>query len=574
MAIDGGIPMVFWQLGNTSVRSALRIRDGIIALSKSSIQGNIRNGNGDIAFRELLGQSGVVSLGADATNSVGRKWRSAMGKLGFIYPEIKESMGFRQEELGQLDTITPAGYNLIHAETVPAIQECYLRSMITPTTPTGDGTTFSPLCWVLAIMLALEKQGEDPSISFPEMAAIVISTTPADGLAATVQNILNLRTQRSLSDRKKAFDRALYDRKAEETGRAATTFRDYADMNIRYLKATGMVQAKGRGIILVPEKRTLAIQLTKKLTSTKTPLLIYQELCSGSPLPTDEQDAAMEVLYNLVERALQYGIQFSLKGRLLDTPAHINQVRYEIEEQISHKKEEIYASQQAHEWREIAAYLDLIASRKERLVFDEDTEIRVPKSEAPAYLEWSLWRAFLAIDSLQNEPYQVRRFSVDQDFMPVSTAPGNGPDLIAEFSDCIVVIEATLSESSRQEAMEGEPVRRHVADLMQRSDKPVLGLFVANRVDSNTVETFRHGTWYAKDDEKLELQITPLTLRQFSGYFRAMFERGNTNPKNLLQLLKICHIYRTFFKNRNPGGDALEWKQFIMDTVQECIAKL
>ncbi len=77
------------------------------------------------------------------------------------------------------------------------------------------------------------------------------------------------------------------------------------------------------------------------------------------------------------------------------------------------------------------------------------------------------------MDSLINEPYQVRRFNVDQDFMPVSTAPGNGPDLIAEFDDRIVVIEVTLSESSRQEAMEGEPVRRHVANLMLQSDKPV-----------------------------------------------------------------------------------------------------
>ena len=145
--------MKFWQLGNTSVRSALRIRDGLVALSQSSIQGNIRNVDGDIAFRELLGKCGVVSLGSDATNSVGRKWRSAMGKLGFIYPEVKSSMGFTQDELGQLDIITDAGRNLINAQTVPAIQECYLRSMVTPTTPTGTGTTFSPLCWVLAIML-------------------------------------------------------------------------------------------------------------------------------------------------------------------------------------------------------------------------------------------------------------------------------------------------------------------------------------------------------------------------------------------------------------------------------------
>lgn len=169
----------------------------------------------------------------------------------------------------------------------------------------------------------------------------------------------------------------------------------------------------------------------------------------------------------------QYGIAYSTVGKDLDTPAHINQVRYEIEELIAEKKEEAYAAQQANQWQEIAAYMDLIASRKERMRISEDEEIRIPKTEAPAYLEWSLWRAFLAIDTLANKPYEVRRFKIDQDFMPVSTAPGNGPDLVAEFDDYVVVIEVTLSESSRQEAMEGEPVRRHVADLMQQYNQPM-----------------------------------------------------------------------------------------------------
>ena len=260
---------------------------------------------------------------------------------------------------------------------------------------------------------------------------------------------------------------------------------------------------------------------------------------------------------------------------MLDTPAHINQVRYDIEEQISHKKEEYYALHQAEEWKEIAAYMDLIAAKKEKIQLDEDTELRVPKAEAPAYLEWSLWRAFLAIDSLTNEPYEVRRFNIDQDFMPVSTAPGNGPDLIAEFRDRIIVIEVTLSESSRQEAMEGEPVRRHVADLMQQCDKPVFGLFIANRIDSNTAETFRIGRWYTRDDKKLELQITPLTLQQFPGYFKAMFEKGNTAPENIFNLLDLCRVHREIGKsNQENFVGAPEWKKYINETVENRIAEL
>lgn len=537
----------------------MRIRDGLVAYSTSGIQGNIRKGEGDIAFRRLLGECGVVSLGEDSTNSVGRKWRSAMGKLGFIYPDLRRNLGPAQNLIGQVDLITPAGWTLIRAETVAAMQECYLRAMVTPLEP-ADYRTFSPLCWTLALLLELERRGEEASVSFIEMARIVQTTNPLDGISETVDRILDLRVRRNAAERKRPFDRMIYEQGAEELGCKPHTFNDYADMNMRYLKATGMVQSKGKGIALVPEKRTLAIALTQELLTNKPIIELYQSLCTGTELPTDNATVAYQVLEDLLQQLHQYGITYSIAGKPLDTPAHINQVRYEIEELIAEKKEEIYATEQADNWQEIAAYMDLIASRRDRMRLNDEIEIRVPRTEAPAYLEWSLWRAFLAIDTLANKPYEVRRFKIDQDFMPVSTAPGNGPDLIAEFEDFVIVIEVTLSESSRQEAMEGEPVRRHVADLMQQYDKPVYGLFIANRIDSNTAETFRIGIWYTRDDERLELHIIPFTLMQFSMFFKAIFSNGNATPQAVIDLMIQCEQFRRDY-------EAPQWKARIAETV-------
>lgn len=556
--------MGFWQLGNTSVRSAMRIKDGLSALATSTIQGNIRKGEGDVAFRNLLGSCGVVSLGEDSTNSVGRKWRSAMGKLGFIYPEVEKSWGFSQSDLGPLDVITPAGWNLVRAETVAAMQECYLRAMVTPLFSCDEGTTFSPLCWTLAILLELERRGFEPAVNFVEMAVVVQRTSPADGLSDTVDKLCDLRAQRDAAERKRIFDKGIYEQGAERFGCKPGTFRDYADMNMRYLKATGMVQSRGKGIALVPEKHALAVELAKEITSTKPLLELYRSLCNGTPLPTDNATIANQVLSDLLQQIQRYGIAYSVVGKPLNTPAQINQARYEIEELIAEKKEEVYASKQAEQWEEIAAYMDLLASRKERLKISEDVEIRIPKTEASAYLEWSLWRAFLAIDTLANKPYEVRRFKIDQDFLPVSTAPGNGPDLIAEFEDYVIVIEVTLSESSRQEAMEGEPVRRHVADLMQQYSKPVYGLFIANRIDSNTAETFRIGVWYTKDDERLDLHIVPFTLEQFSDLFKALFANHRVSPNVIVSLMSECEISRT-------KCEAPTWKRFIIDTVMSYI---
>ena len=59
-----------WHLGNTTVRSPFRLRDGLVALSTSSLQGNLRGEEQERAFRRLLGEHGIVELGDDDTNSV------------------------------------------------------------------------------------------------------------------------------------------------------------------------------------------------------------------------------------------------------------------------------------------------------------------------------------------------------------------------------------------------------------------------------------------------------------------------------------------------------------------------
>src|SRR5260363_321588 len=76
-----------------------------------------------------------------------------------------------------------------------------------------------------------------------------------------------------------------------------------------------------------------------------------------------------------------------------------------------------------------------------------------------------LWRACLPIKSLLNKPFHARRFKIDQDFLPLFAAPVTGPPLIFEFDDYVIAVEVTLTDNSPQEASEGEPVRRHVADL-------------------------------------------------------------------------------------------------------------
>lgn len=565
-----------WHLGNTTVRSPFRLRDGLVALSTSSLQGNLRGEEQERAFRRLLGEHGIVELGDDDTYSVGRKWRSALNKLGFLYPEVPPASGIPQSEIGPIDMITPNGWRLIRADTVPAMQECFLRALAAHYIPSAlerkfDFAVFSPLRHTLAIMLELEKQTGESRLNFVEMAIVVQLTSSDETLADIVAQVLALRARRLESPNKRKFDRQEREAAAVLHGYAAGTFNDYADTNLRYLKATGLVQSKGRGLALVPEKHVFVEKLIQDTGIPDSDRSYFITLCNGAKLPTDNKDSALAVLDDLLQQLEKRGIPFDVTGKPTDTPADIAIIRHQIEGILSEQNEEEYATRQAVEWEEIAAYMELIITRKGKKTLSNGEDIEVPQAEAPAYFEWVLWRAFLAINSLTNKPYDARRFKIDQDFLPVGTAPGNGPDLIFEFHDFVIVVEVTLTANSRQEAAEGEPVRRHVADLVShygaQSGKPVYGLFIANRIDSNTAETFRIGVWFTQTDDKMRLDIIPVTLVQFKAFFEALFTSGRVEVGLIRELLDLCGGLR-------PAHEAPAWKHEIQQTFNHRIAAL
>ncbi|MDD2661778.1 AlwI family type II restriction endonuclease [Rhodoferax sp.] len=565
-----------WHLGNTTVRSPFRLREGLVALSHSSLQGNLRGQEQERALRCLLGERGIVELGDDDTYSVGRKWRSALNKLGFLYPEVPPTSGISQSEIGPIDMITPNGWRLIRADTVPAIQECFLRALAAHYIPSAlerkfDFSVFSPLRHTLAVMVELEKQTGESRLNFVEMAIVVQLTSSDELMADIVAQVLALRKRRLASPNKRKFDRQEREAAAVLHGYAAGTFNDYADTNLRYLKATGLVQSKGRGLSLVPEKHVFVERLIKDTGIPDSDRSYFITLCNGAKLPTDNKDSALAVLDDLLQQLDKRGVPFDTTGKPMGTPADIAIIRHQIERILSERNEEEYATRQAMEWEEIAAYMELIIKRKGKKTLANGEDIEVPQAEAPAYFEWVLWRAFLAINSLTNKPHEARRFKIDQDFLPVGTAPGNGPDLLFEFHDFVLVVEVTLTDNSRQEAAEGEPVRRHVADLViqygAQSDKPVYGLFIANHIDSNTAETFRIGVWFNRTDDKMRLDIIPVTLVQFKAFFEALFTSGHVEIGLIHELLDLCGSLRA-------TNEAPAWKMQMAHVIQHKVNAL
>lgn len=198
-----------WLIGNTGLRNPNRIQDGFKAFVGSPFVGNLRGKNNEIGFMNYLNKKGIIQNedGKDESGSHGRKWRLIFAKNGFIYPQIKKKDG-KQAELGLLDDVTPFGRSFLKADTYPAVQECYLRAMSVEQFVMPDRIHhFSPLRWLLAIMLELEKRTGTSEMSCIEFTLWGQTTNPSYNLSVVVDHILDLRRRRAAAPAKHLFDK-------------------------------------------------------------------------------------------------------------------------------------------------------------------------------------------------------------------------------------------------------------------------------------------------------------------------------------------------------------------------------
>ena len=555
-----------WFVGNTGLRNPNRIQEGFAVYAKSAFVGKLHGRENEIGFMNLLNKEGIIQneSGKDKSGSHARKWRLMFAKNGYIYPQVSKKDG-NQNDLGAVDDITPFGRTFLKADTFPAVQECFLRAMSVEQFEMPDKTSyFSPLRWMLAIMLELEKRTGSTEISRIEFALWGHTTNPSYDLTEVVDHILDLRQRREKASVKRAFDKNEIKERGKHYNKKADNFLDYSDMNMRYLRISGIFQRKGRGIMIVPAKHLLAEGLAKSTATSESLMEAYKKLCFGAPLPTDNLDVAKAMLEDLKKQMKDRHIVYDISDLPLNTPAEINIARQRLEDTLAKTDEIQYANDQRNQWQEIADYMSLLIQGGGKKVYDEDNAIEIPRDETPAYFEWILWRATLAIDHMVNKPYEVRGFRLDSDFLPVTAAGGGKGDLYCEFEDFMILTEVTMSTSSRQEAMEGEPVRRHVSDAVLKYDKPVYGLFIAIRIDINTAETFRHGIWYVKGDVKQRLNIVPLSLEQFRRYFVSMFKSKQPNPEHLRDLILQCETER-------DNLEAPDWMRHIEMVVTQSV---
>jgi hypothetical protein len=251
-----------------------------------------------------------------------------------------------------------------------------------------------------------------------------------------------------------------------------TNHRDYSDAAIRYLRATGLFSFDPkRNRIMVNEER--AAEVDYICSSIPREAYAYANdqdykdyLFSDSnvKLLNDQRDylLAQIQLYDPKALSALENVDIDiLKDKLQE---------FQVRKMADVKNREVQSLQ-----RNYTKYPDIID------IFDKISKKKI--IDSPLFFEWNAWRAF----TMLNDGNIIGNFRIDDEGLPLYSAPGNMPDIECNYADFNVVVEVTLSGGSRQYDMEGEPVARHLGNIKKTTEGDAYCLFIAPKISPATL---------------------------------------------------------------------------------------
>jgi hypothetical protein len=337
------------------------------------------------------------------------------------------------------------------------------------------------------------------------------------------------------------------------------TLSDYADTTVRYTMKTGLLSISGNKLILKEDKILQIKSLLENYPQYNEKEYLQQFYSSVYPeLPTDDEDFLKKNI-----PMLQRNVKV-LKERLkieYEKPEAITasvkigglkKIQNDLEKDIITLKEEIFYREQARKEsiKDIFAYFDKIMMRGGLLGGE---------LYRPAYLEWTVWRLFLAIDNIKNKISNTRNFSIDEELNPIHHAKSGEPDMVFEYNDFVIVCEVTLTTTARQ-FVEEEPVTRHVAKEMGKTDKQVFGIFIAPSIDNNTIGAF-FGQQRSVNGKYKTLDLVPMTIDQIKKVL-VKFDKERFSTNDLKLFLEEIAAFQ------KKSSDPSEWFQNVNKKIE------
>jgi hypothetical protein len=502
--------MNVWNIGNTTVRNPLRLREAL-RLFVAEMSGRPFRRSEQLEFQQAMIKAGLVDSERVTGDDGGRKFASAFKQLGFVTDWSQ----------GQSWEVTPVGKLLLeHLELQETI---FLRQLLKyqiqsplESDSRTNGFHLRPFRLLLRFLLRMHQE-KLIGLTHTEIGMYVIRLLDEDDDKAFEDAIVRIKVYREAYDRingkvaKTVFARERLKEVASQVGLDYGTLKDYADSNGRYALMSGLLALRGNKLAIAETKVPFVDALLAD-GSTLMPDATYLEKFydpNYPPLPADDIIFVRYEIKTLQERIKGVAQSINVAPNIPipdDDTTLLKLQAYEIK--LRNRLREVQEIQFYHMQRTPEAIDEI-----EDLL--ESIESGGFASYAPAYLEWAIWRLFLAMNDLVGEISNTRGFQIDENMNPVHHAKGGVADLTLTYRDFKLVCEMTLANGSRQFAMEGEPVTRHVFKAIEASgDKPVYGVFVAKRLNPNTIDAFHNARYWKNYEKYIITPIVALEIKQ------------------------------------------------------------
>jgi hypothetical protein len=509
----------------------------------------------------------------------------------------QKTFGFVSFDRNRIIKITDAGRKLIRGV---RLEELFLRQLLKWQYPSAnhDGynyeTSFSIKPFLEVLRIARELDG----VTKIELALFCVPLIKHSNTKQVIGNINMFRknlAKISLSIDKKKFVKDTFRTRFSSIYRSdindGNTFvregktdstpedfiktkirnaKDYADAAIRYFRATGLftISTCTYRLMLksdkVPFIDSVLLNISREPASYKEDSSAFLDYLGNSSLPVIPQDDKVVITKEIRLIVDNYVTQnISLEEASLKKINILDKLSLEDLKDL-------------REYLSVQLELDVLKKEQESLrnYSNLDNIINVFKKigdrysdeipDKPLFLEWNIWRSL----SLLNDGVIQGNLKIDSNGSPVNMAVGGFPDVECYYKDFVLVVEVTLSKGQRQYETEGEPVPRHigqvVARLRQKNDlRPVFGLFVAGSLNSSVIAHFfvlrRTEVQYYGGKAK----IIPLSIEQFVQMLRHAGSIGGVNAIDMYNFMKWAD------REAESAKDEQDWHAKIAERISD-----
>ena len=252
---------------------------------------------------------------------------------------------------------------------------------------------------------------------------------------------------------------------------------EYNDMTIRTFNLSGLISFEN-GLVNLSYK-----WLSKNIFSE---IIGMKKLSNEVVKDNFHKNVSFSEIFDLSEESIESFIEKLRKEN--NIPKEISIFEHfseKIDKDFEKKLEKRFSNDK------VCSILNLFKNREnDEKISKEVTD----NAKIPTIFEYILAIAWHRISNKEFNLKKSLKLSLDGDGFPLSHAPGGDGDIIAEYSDFDIMLEATLMDKNTQKRGELEPVIRHTTNLTIKNmekNKKTYTFFVANELDMNVINIFR-----------------------------------------------------------------------------------